>query len=495
MAKVKKYQWGTFSASGANPQMINPGNAALKQYTTTSSSSIPDGSLPTSGDISQVAYSKDKLKGPSFKDKAGAFMGNYGGAITQAAGSLMPLLMKKPDPNAKPYKKGSKLIKYQAGLKDASLGDPEDLNAYFGRILGKNKPTQVVEPQGEVGLSRKEAADLMRAYNKANKNNPNVIGNIDEEEVATREKTLKNLTPSNKTKAPITYNKDSFAGPSREELETGKKKEISERAERARNNYETRLAAEAARNKYEKEQAIEGEKNMVGPSREDLIKYKKEADEYDAAIKSGISPSLTTPTFTKESVERAKERQAGGPVSTEKKPILYKETPNRAGLVSFKDMTSAQQKQYRAGMASGNKFTVEGIGEYAAADKSQQSQSARMATKGNKSNFSKRSSVDDILDKYDRTKPGSIAYEKIKNATPDNFWKDIYESRKSTVGKNFGTLKTPFAGAREDNIQNTNVKKNDNSSKNFFSSLFKSKEDIEKEKILQKYLDNLDRKK
>jgi hypothetical protein len=117
MAKVKKYQWGTFSASGATPQMINPGNAALKQYTTTSSSSIPDGSLPTSGDISQVAYSKDKLKGPSFKDKAGAFMGNYGGAITSAAGSLMPLLMKKPDPNAKPYKKGSKLIKYQAGTK------------------------------------------------------------------------------------------------------------------------------------------------------------------------------------------------------------------------------------------------------------------------------------------------------------------------------------------------------------------------------------------
>jgi hypothetical protein len=53
--------------------------------------------------------------GGGFADKAGAFMGNYGGAITSAASSLMPLLMKKPDPNAKPYKKGSKLIKYQAG--------------------------------------------------------------------------------------------------------------------------------------------------------------------------------------------------------------------------------------------------------------------------------------------------------------------------------------------------------------------------------------------
>ena len=55
--------------------------------------------------------------GTSFGDKAGAAMGNYGGAITQAAGSLMPLLMKKPDPNAKPYKKGTKLLKYGEGSK------------------------------------------------------------------------------------------------------------------------------------------------------------------------------------------------------------------------------------------------------------------------------------------------------------------------------------------------------------------------------------------
>jgi hypothetical protein len=45
------------------------------------------------------------------------FMGNYGGAISQVAGAIAPLLMKKPDPNVKPYKSGSKLIKYQAGNK------------------------------------------------------------------------------------------------------------------------------------------------------------------------------------------------------------------------------------------------------------------------------------------------------------------------------------------------------------------------------------------
>ncbi len=49
--------------------------------------------------------------------KFGQFMGNYGGSITQAAGTIMPLLMKKPNPNAKPYKTGSKLIKYQEGNK------------------------------------------------------------------------------------------------------------------------------------------------------------------------------------------------------------------------------------------------------------------------------------------------------------------------------------------------------------------------------------------
>lgn len=124
---IKKYQTGigsllgsgfTSAFSGGGSGMVNPANAGLKQMTTTSPSTIPTGSLPTTGNISQVANTqKAAVKGPSFSDKAGAFMGNYGGAITSAASSLMPLLMKKPDPNAKPYKKGSKLIKYQEGTK------------------------------------------------------------------------------------------------------------------------------------------------------------------------------------------------------------------------------------------------------------------------------------------------------------------------------------------------------------------------------------------
>lgn len=51
----------------------------------------------------------------------GKFMNNYGDPIVGAAGTIMPLLMKKPDSNAKPYKKGSKLIKYDEGNKKTKI--------------------------------------------------------------------------------------------------------------------------------------------------------------------------------------------------------------------------------------------------------------------------------------------------------------------------------------------------------------------------------------
>jgi len=147
MAKIKKYQDAanslklgtTYGSTGGwnygfgqdNSGMVNPGNQALQQYTTTSSSSIPTGALPTSGNISQVAYnttSKVKPKGMGFK----GFMGKYGGAISSAASALAPLLMKKPDPNERPYKKGTdmikskkrNLIKYQGGTNATDIIGP-----------------------------------------------------------------------------------------------------------------------------------------------------------------------------------------------------------------------------------------------------------------------------------------------------------------------------------------------------------------------------------
>lgn len=326
----------------------------------------------------------------SFSDKAGAFMGNYGGAITKAAGSLMPLLMKKPDPNAKPYKKGSKLIKYQDGAQKTIVSDPNDpenLHEYFKRRSKEAKALKEAnEPQEEVGPTRKEIASLMRTYNQK-EFEAGRFGYMDKSDPRYKQLTARNEAESARIK----------------------------------------LEAEAARTQYEKEQAIEGEKNMVGPSREDLIKYKKDAEATEAAIKSGIPSSLMAPTFTKESVQKAKERviekQAGGPVSTKKNPILYKEpVKEKNPYISFKQMSAADQKKYRAGMASGAKFEVGGR-EYAAATPEKMAFSARMASKKNK--------------------------PLTKKQETDNFWKDIYESRKKIVGNNFGTIKTPFTGARE----------------------------------------------
>lgn len=129
---IKKYQWGTFSASGSTtPQMVNPGNSALKQINTaqTTETSTPSIADPNAKSMTEMKQFTNKgIQGPSFMDKTGNFMGNYGGAITQAAGTLMPLLMKKKDPNEKPYKKGSKLIKYQAGTNAADIIGPGPLD-------------------------------------------------------------------------------------------------------------------------------------------------------------------------------------------------------------------------------------------------------------------------------------------------------------------------------------------------------------------------------
>jgi hypothetical protein len=84
------------------------------------------------------------------------FMGNYGDAIMGAAGTLMPLLMKKPDPNAKPYKKGTNLVKYQEATKKIkskettsakadSFSDPQ-LNQAIKYLQGGYSPSENLAP-------------------------------------------------------------------------------------------------------------------------------------------------------------------------------------------------------------------------------------------------------------------------------------------------------------------------------------------------------------
>lgn len=161
---IKKYQDATNSLELGNTYSntggwnygfgVNPENASLQQYTTTSPSTIPTGSLPLSGSIADL--NKPAAKKLSFKDKAGSFMGKYGGPISAVAGTIAPLLMKKPDPNEKPYKKGTKnlntnmknkksLIKYQDGVEEMSLKEqettfPEDLVSNKDKLVAKLLP-------------------------------------------------------------------------------------------------------------------------------------------------------------------------------------------------------------------------------------------------------------------------------------------------------------------------------------------------------------------
>jgi len=85
------------------------------------------------------------------------FMNNYGATIVGAAGTLKPLLMKKPDPNAKPYKKGSKLIKYQEGNQKAkadTFSDPE-VNEIMKYIQSDNKASSQGLPSVDTIVGRR----------------------------------------------------------------------------------------------------------------------------------------------------------------------------------------------------------------------------------------------------------------------------------------------------------------------------------------------------
>jgi hypothetical protein len=144
----------TSAFSGGNSGMVNPGNANLIKMAPNQNSGMPlvapsiadsntksitdtksltDTKLPASSTI------KTPAKGPSFSDKAGAAMGSYGGAITSVAGSLMPLLMKKPKPDDKPYKKGTKLIKYQSGT-DTLKGKNGAPDTLYNKTTGSKQP-------------------------------------------------------------------------------------------------------------------------------------------------------------------------------------------------------------------------------------------------------------------------------------------------------------------------------------------------------------------
>jgi hypothetical protein len=88
----------------------------------------------------------------------GNFMNNNGDKIVAAAGTIAPLLMKKPELNAKPYKKGSKLIKYDEGTKSTDTSKTGAI--YFkGKLKGgeeKKAPVENEKPKAKQSSQEKE---------------------------------------------------------------------------------------------------------------------------------------------------------------------------------------------------------------------------------------------------------------------------------------------------------------------------------------------------
>ena len=509
MKKVKKYYPGTESlyantggwsyGLGNNSGMTNPGNQTLNQTTTTSSSTIPTGSLPASGDISQLTKPlKQKASGGGFSDLMGGMKGmDIGGMASSLGGSIAMMINanKKQDPTGRPYKTGTNMIKYQKGTESAKnikyILKQNKNNAAMTSILmanaanakknselnnrvapkkleGKkaslsldtlktNKPsfikyqsgtnaTDIIGPGPLDNLpemsseqlkkfndynGKKEIAEAIDRVNrmgapvspltsrmasfKAPEQTPMTpnLNRVPVKEQSRRERKAENRKLEGMAKAPITYNENSFVGPSDQELQLGRTRE---NAQSARNTYETRLAAEEAEDQYDSDMRLK-----------EKARLRNEA-KIKSAIASGVPASINAPTFSKESIQRNMEKQAGGPVSTQANPILYKEPKMRmAGKVSFKEMTPAQQKQYRAGIASGKQFSVEGIGgKYGATNKSQQSKSSKMAGKGN----------------------GPVRTEAD--------WQKLLKERKPTLGKNFNNPN--FKGnTQKSNQKSTNI--------------------------------------
>lgn len=219
--------------------------------------------------------------------------------------------------------------------------------------MGKHKFKKGVDDI--VGPTRKESANLMRIYNKANKNNPNVLGVVDAEEFDTREKMLKNLTANVASKVPVIDKKNlPFAGPSNEESK----------------NLKIRYEGEKARKDYEDKQL-------------------KSSFQSDVLGKS--APTLKN-------------------MSTKENPILYKEDQTKKTPITYKagdfnSFSAADKKKYREGIASGKAFSI-GDREYAAASKDEQAFSAKMDNRGNKLKLNKQ--TENYKPKVKYTKPESL---------------------------------------------------------------------------------------
>lgn len=116
---IKKYVGGV-------PELMTPKMASVK-----------------TADVPLISGTPEYVKtGPSKLEMAGnkfsGFMDNYGSTISNVAGALVPLLIKKNKANQRPYKDGTKLIKYQMGTPNLTPQGTQKAMTDTAQNVGQN---------------------------------------------------------------------------------------------------------------------------------------------------------------------------------------------------------------------------------------------------------------------------------------------------------------------------------------------------------------------
>jgi hypothetical protein len=114
MKKIKKYYPGVSGLTSNTGAITDPNAFSTGKFLFPQQKTL--GNIFDNKVMSQDYFDKNK---PSFMDKAGDFIGNYGNLIGNIGSGVAMLINanKKQDPTGRPYKTGTNMIKYQTGTK------------------------------------------------------------------------------------------------------------------------------------------------------------------------------------------------------------------------------------------------------------------------------------------------------------------------------------------------------------------------------------------
>jgi hypothetical protein len=378
MKKVKKYYPGTSGLVYDNsksvgvlaPQKEDPNKFSTGKFLFPEQKTL--GKIVDNKVMSQDYLSS---KGPSFMDKAGSFMGNYGDIIGSVGTSIASLINanKKQDPTGRPYKKGTNMIKYQEGTKSAKnmeyILEQNRINNAMNTILVANAANakRNAELNSRVAPKKLEGKKANVKTDSLKTNKPSLVkyqagaeeiigpGPLDNlpqmspEQLKafnaydSKKEIAEAIERVNKMGAPISPLTPRMASIPTAQIPTMSPKMSSNVAPVQKQSRRERKAENRKLEAMARAPITYNESSFVGPMNQE---QKKSTPILDNLIKRSMSSQA------------------------------FKET--MSPYKSFKDMTPAQQKQYRAGMASGKEFTVEGIGKYAAVSKSEKKPLAKI---------------------------------------------------------------------------------------------------------------------